>query len=93
MILQALEPTGKFQYVFGNEFTCTNISSHHLSTRNIQHLNRNLKDVIVLDYSKENYHLQPENVIVINQFDGEHNDDGLIHASNLLKRKNSKKVF
>ena len=68
----------------------TNISSHHLSTRNILHLNRNLKDVVVLDYSKENYHLQPENVVVINQFDGEKNDDALSHASNLLKCKRMK---
>lgn len=42
---------------------------------------------MVLDYSKENYHLQPENVVVINQFDGEKNDDALSHASNLLKCK------
>jgi len=48
---------------------------------------------VVLDYSKENYHLQPENVVVINQFDGEKNDDALSHASNLLKRKKMREEY
>ncbi len=87
MIIQALEPSGKFQYAFGNEFLATDFSGKDMSCRNISHLNRDLKDVIVLDYSKDDYHLQPENVVLINQFDGEVNDDQLAHASYLLKCK------
>jgi TFIIF-interacting CTD phosphatase-like protein len=87
MIINALEPTGKFQYAFGNEFMSTNLSGHDLSTRNIAHLNRDISRIIVLDYSKNDYDLQPENVITINMFDGEHNDDGLTQASYILRCK------
>lgn len=89
MILQALEPTGKYQSAFGNEFMSTNVFGHDLSTRDISYLNRNLKDVVVLDYNIDNYDLQPENVILIHQFDGESNDDSLNQASFILKCKNS----
>lgn len=85
MILQALEPSGKFQHVFGKEFLSTNFSGKDLSSRNIAQLNRSLKEIVVLDYSKDDYDLQPENVITINKFDGEKNDDGLQHAAYLLK--------
>jgi hypothetical protein len=57
MIIQALEPSGKFQYAFGNEFMSTNFSGVDLKSRNIAHLNRDLKDVIILDYSKNDYDL------------------------------------
>ena len=92
MIFSALDPTSNMtgpKSIFGNEYTVTKVkggTEFRIAQRNLEHLNRSLKDVLVVDFSKNTYSMQPENVLVIPKFDGESSDDDLQKASLLLKR-------
>ena len=55
--------------------------------RNLQHLNRNLNTVLVLDYTKDSYKNYERNVIPIKRFDGEGEDRELYKAAQLLVSK------
>lgn len=87
MIINSLDNSGKFQYIFGSEFTVSNIKAGDFHIRDLNHLNRSLSQIIVLDHSDKEYHLQPENVLLLPKFDGESNDDELAKASVLLQCK------
>lgn len=88
MIVQSLDGSGKYQYIFGSEFTVNHIKEGEFYARDLTHFNRSLNQVVVLDYSKDHYHLHPNNVVVIPTFDGESNDQDLVKATYLLYCKN-----
>jgi hypothetical protein len=82
-IANKLDPTReKIKFRLGKE------SLHYYkgkSIKDLDYLNRNLNDIIVLDYDLDNVKKHPENTIIIPEFNGDGKDRELLFAIAFLK--------
>lgn len=60
-----------FPFYFGNEFLLTKTNG---SFRDLSYLNRDPKKVVVIDFEKDSYLNNKDNVIKISQYNGEKDD-------------------
>ena len=52
--------------------------------KDLRLMNRNLENILVLDYDPDNVKFNPENLIVVPEFKGDPNDRELIHMIHFL---------
>ena len=63
---------------------CTKyMNGHHV--KDLSRLNRDLKKVIFIDFDPKSFQLNPENALLVNKWEGNMDDRGLIDLAELLK--------
>lgn len=70
------------KYKLGREATTFELKGY---IKDLRYINRNLKDVICIDYNPDNVKLTPLNTIIIPAFDGDVNDKELLQLVQFLK--------
>jgi import inner membrane translocase subunit TIM50 len=67
-----------FQWVFGREFLVLDKTKY---VKDISMLNRDLRKIVVIDFNKEAYKNDPENLIIVDKYHGEEYEDTLKYLS------------
>jgi len=70
-----------FTWVFGREFLVLNGTKY---VKDLSLLNRDPRKVVVVDFDKDIYKGEPENLILLNKYHGEENEDSLRYLSVFL---------
>ena len=86
MLLETLIPSidPRQQFIHGYFRHECMVFSHGHYIKDLKYLNRDLKNVIVIDKSKEVCQKHKENVIVLSEFKGNDTDRELVHLTSLL---------
>lgn len=70
-----------FTWVFGREFLVLSGAKH---VKDLTLLNRDPRKVVVVDFDKDIYKNEPENLILLSKYQGEENEDSLRYLSVFL---------
>lgn len=83
--LNSVDPKHRFiSNVFGKESMVWRSGNY---IKDLKYLNRDLKKIVVVDRLKDNVKNQPDNVILLPEFDGSKEDQELSKLLVLLERK------
>ena len=88
-ILDALDPNGYIMYRLVRDATHF-IDGHHVKA--LDHLNRDLSKVIVIDWNSDSVKMHPRNTLLIPRWSGNDNDTTLIDLAAFLKMLATNKV-
>ena len=88
-LIPSIDPRQQFIHgYFGNE--CM-VLSHGKYIKDLKYLNRDLRNIIVIDKNKEVVPKSKDNVVVLSTFKGDETDRELYHLTSLLQSNNNLK--